>query len=343
MFNLFKKPIKGTGAIEDKPDIRDYKAEEIAMFFPVQWQEKKINEWRRFPIFDQNGSASCVAQSTAKLLGIENYLEEGKFIHFSARDLYARRTNKPQAGMNFREAMEIGNCCGATVEQLMPSQKLNEVEMNKYDDRTFLTEEVAKIGKGGDFISLPIDIDRIAFTIRNRKKGVMIGIRFDNNYNKPVPELPKTPLYHHAIVAIDYTLWQGKKALIIEDSWGTQYGFEGQRVILEDWFKAGLITAAWYYEDLKNLPVGEVEKPKYQFKLHLKVGSQNEEVKKLKICLAFEKDEQGVLFPLIETNVTNYFGGICRNAIQRFQKKYGLAQNGEVDQTVRDKLNSIFK
>ena len=55
--------------------IKDYKFEEIvASVNPVKWEKR---ETRSFPIFNQNGSGSCVAQTQAKEMGIIRFLEDG--------------------------------------------------------------------------------------------------------------------------------------------------------------------------------------------------------------------------------------------------------------------------
>jgi hypothetical protein len=94
------------GALLDPFDERDYQMEEVACYAPVKWEEKKT--FRSFPVKNQDGSGSCVGNAVAKILGIENYLEEGQYLDLSARDIYTRRTNQGM-GMHFREAMKIGS------------------------------------------------------------------------------------------------------------------------------------------------------------------------------------------------------------------------------------------
>lgn len=43
-----------------------------------------------------------------------------------------------------------------------------------------------------------------------------------------------------------------------------------------------------------------------------------------------------------EKKVTGYYGNLTKQAVFRFQKKYGLPQTGIVDATTKDKLNEIF-
>lgn len=328
----------GTGGIIDLPDERDFRAEEIyTAFEPVQWIEKSQNQWRRFPIFDQNGSAACVSFSVAKLLGIENFLEEGKFVVYSARDIYSRGY-QPNGGMFYRDGMDIGYKYGATVEQLMPFQKLGEDAMRKADDRKSIDEQIALIGRGGNYFALPFDFDAIA-SIVQRGKGVALGTRFGSGqWKNGEVKLDVNGQYGHAVTVVDFTLYKGQKALIFDNSWGESWGFGGQGVLTEDQ-KSG-ITAAWYYESLPNnwreIQQPTTEKPKYQFNIDIKLGDKNVEVSKLQECLKWEG-----AFPY-SIPITGYFGGITFDAVKKFQEKYGIEQTGYVGPKTRDKLNELY-
>lgn len=335
---FFKKKF-GTGALKDKPDMRDYDLREIASAPIVSWTEK--TDFRSFPIFNQDGSSSCVAQATAKILGIENYLEEGKFVSLSARDIYTRRSNFGLEGMYFRDAMEIGNKYGAAIEQLMPSQQLDEVYMNLSNDRTFTTEYTAKIFKGGSFVSIPRDIESIA-SILSKGKGVLLGFSFDmNEWNREYPELAtvSSMTYSHGVAAIDFGLIKGKKYIVIEDSWGETVGKKGQRFLSEEWISSRC-NASWYFEDLANKEAVEIIE-KYQFLNDLELGMKNEEVKKLQEIL-----QQMGFFPAGQ-ECTGFYYGITRQAVLDFQLKYGIVQSkeesgaGRFGPKTREKLNSL--
>jgi len=68
----------------------------------------------------------------------------------------------------------------------------------------------------------------------------------------------------------------------------------------------------------------------------LKVGSQNSEVKALQQALSQDK----TIYP--EGLATGYYGPATRNAIIRFQKKYGIEPVGYVGPQTRKKLNEIY-
>jgi len=349
MFSFLKKKskvnIEELGVISDprteEERDNDYLAKEILFSYaPVDWKEKPESKWSKFPIFYQDGSGSCVAQAVAKALGIENFIEEGKFVHYSARDIYTRRKNFPSKGMFFQNGMEIGHKEGATFEQLMPSQGIGESLMNNSEDRTPLTQLAAKIGKGGNYVSLSLDIDAIASVIEHQHKGVVLGVRFGpKEWNRDVPKILGTDTkYGHGICATNAILYNGKKALVIEDSWGETSGMSGRRIVTQDWFDARRIIYAGYYKLFKNNLVPEVHKPKYNFKNDLYYGmKKSSEVTHLQCCLAYLN-----FFPS-DVNFTGNFYSITRTAVKAFQSANGIEPvKGFVGPLTRKKLNELF-
>lgn len=352
MFDWLIKKRKGTGAIDDPRTPmerqKDFRFEELGLATAVAWDEKPQDQWRKFPIRDQDGSGSCVAQTIAKMLGIENFNEEGKFIEFSAYDIYDRRSNKPDAGMIGVEGLTFGKEYGATLEQFLPSQNLNEAQMNVPVKRVPSMELVAKIFKGGNFVMLPFNIDAIASVI-DRGKGVMMWFKWEiDEWDLPVPKIKyDTPMFllknHHSLTGVYRTLYNGQKAIIIDDSWGKNRGFDGQRVITEDWIRTRMTFCA-YYEDFSNSEVFNsipVLKPKFNGTRTLKLADTGTDVAQLQRCLGYLKDDAGYLFPLVQSP-TGYFGGITRDSVKRFQKMQQLPVNGEVDRPTLDKLKKIF-
>lgn len=316
------------------PDVRtaeekakDYKAEEVASFAPVNWVAKQPSQFKKYEIFDQDGSSSCVAQATTKALGIENAQEEGDFIHLSARDIYTRRTNIGD-GMNFIEACSIASKLGATLEELMPSQKKSEAEMNISTDRKVYKEQIGKIFKVGGYVQLPFDIEMIASTLQNGNP-VLLGFSFDYNEWTDVPTIiTNTPKLRHAVCGVDFTLWNGKKAIVIEDSWGKFGQFAGQRVITEDFLKARCIFAGYFldlsnnWRDNESMPT----KPKYTFIAPMKFDESSDNVKHLQEVLRYEQ-----LFP-VNVEITGYYGVQTAKGVLAFQKKYKVASDVELEQ-----------
>lgn len=353
---------KGTGAILDtRPEeekIKDFKQEElVSSTDPVKWTVKKT--WRQFPIYDQNGSGSCVAHTVAKMMGIMYWLLNNVYVHFSATHIYQRRQNKPSSGMWGTDAGNIANQ-GVTLEELVPSQKMTDKQMDAIKIDKY-KEQVGEVFKTSKYVQPIISIDSLASTIQKTGKPIMVWYYFDypewtttptNKFNYTAPHLAPC---RHSVTAVDFTLlgaehtsdkklW-GKKALIVDDSWGTKYGEKGQRFITEDFHKARCYFALYFmsfkFEDGTIDPVKD--RPRYTFNVDMffdpkaPVTYGNPDVIALQNVLKYEG-----LFP---TNVesTGYFGSVTRKSVADFQAKYGIAPvEGYAGRKTRAKLNELY-
>lgn len=333
--------------------LKDYKIEEVvASIAPVDWKEKTV--LRKFPIFNQDGSGSCVAQTLAKLLGIMYWLKNGVYVHFSATHIYQRRANKPQGGMAGMNAFDIARE-GVTLEELVPSQNMSDAQMDSVVIEQY-KKDVGSVFKVPNAVTLPIkDIDTVASVIQQTGKGVMVWFYFANDEwtAHPVVKYPNLDMYapttgRHSVSAVDFCLKNGKKTLIIDDSWGSQYGLAGQREIDEDWFKARNFFAAYpvnfVFEDQTQPQPTPTPKPRYTFTKVLSFGQKNSDIAALQDILKYEG-----LFPTNSAS-TGYYGAITAKAVLAFQKKYAVADVAELDQLAGRrvgektiaKLNSLY-
>lgn len=333
----------------------DYQFGEIvAATNPVNWVEKLQSAWRRFPIFNQDGSGSCVAQTLAKLLGILYWLKNQLYVHFSATHIYQRRTNKPSGGMAGVDAFDIARK-GATLEDLVPSQNMTDPQMDGTEIPQY-KQDVGSVFKIGNYVSLPIkDIDTIASVIQTTDKGVMVWFYFEHREWTDAPQVlnPNLDLRaastsRHSVTAVDFTLYQGKKALIIEDSWGPGYGVGGQRIITEDFFRVRNWFAAYpinfAFEDQTQpqpQPSPVPAKPKYTFTKSLEFipwdsarnqpanlplhENQKDDVVALQNILRYEGR-----FPA-NVSSTGYYGSITARAVDNFQRAHQVAPLSELD------------
>jgi hypothetical protein len=322
-----------TGVVIDprtyEEQMLDYQHNEIALGAMVDWRDKPQEEWNKFPIRAQNGSGSCVAQATVKLLGIENRRETNDFRIFSAYDIYIRRNTKPAAGMWAQDAFSIACNYGATFETLIPSQNMTEAAMNKPVSRTGEMEAIAQTYKAGGYVTISsLDIDDIAQVIAHNK-GVLLLVKFTSDEWNDVPVAKSMfPNLYHAVAAVDYTLWKGEKALVIEDSWGKFYGLEGRRVLTKRFLKKRCYYAG-YLLDLSNdwnKDATPQTKPKHYFAKTLRFGDRgSEDVKWLQQVLKYEQ-----LFPQAAELTGNYFQ-ITAKAVLAWQKKHKVATDEELN------------
>lgn len=317
---------------------KDFKFSEIvASVAPVTWTEKPPTAWRKFPIFNQNGSGSCVAQTMAKILGVMYYLKNNIYVHFSATHIYQRRANRPQGGMNGTDAFEIAKK-GATLEVLTPSQDMTDEQMDGVKIEKY-KEDVGEIFKLGNYIVGPVqDLETIASIIQTTNKAVMVWYYFNHDEWTDVPEVKRPiDLYapstsRHSVSAVDFTLYQGKKCLIIEDSWGPNYGKGGQRIITEDFHKARNFFVAhpmtFKFEDPIAPPVSI-----FKFTKNMRQGDENKEVKELQLFL-----QRAGFYP-VNSSATGYFGSVTKKAVIAFQLARGLVGDGVVGPLTIKELN----
>lgn len=317
---------------------KDFKFEEIvASVAPVNWSEKPPTSWRRFPIFNQDGSGSCVAQTMAKILGIMYYLKNQDYVHFSATHIYQRRSNKPQGGMNGVEAFDIARK-GATLEALTPSQNMSDSQMDNIKIEQY-KEDVGAVFKLGQYVVGPVkDLETVASIIQQTGKGVMVWYYFNHDEWTDTPKILRPlDLYapttsRHSVTAVDFTLYEGKKCLIIEDSWGPNFGKGGQRIISEEFHNGRNFFVAhpmtFKFEDAPTPPA-----PGYTFTLQMKYGDNNNEVRELQAYL-----KKRGFFPA-NIDITGFFGNVTKKSVIAFQLSRGLVGDGVVGPKTLSELN----
>ena len=361
LFKTKEKYLDNFGVVQDprskKERQMDFRVEELYSALPKpKWEViHSLTEIHKFPIFDQDSSGSCLAQATAKALGIENFLEEEKFVAVSARDIYSRRRNK-SVGMWLQDALHIAVKHGGTLEQLMPSQKKPEAFMSTKDDETPLTNEVAKILRARNYVMSPIDMDSIAVQIESSEddvgKPIILTLKFgpgEWNYGMPkIKSANPSRWYYHGVVAREAFLWKGLPVILIEDSWEPKSGFDGIRLLTEDWWGQNRITGAGYFIGLPNvLPDEKPQKPKYRFERNLCWGMKGQEIKNLQTALRYLSIFPGAI------DITGNFYGITLKSVKLFQETYrkdiekvlghSIHATGFVGPGTRAILNKIFK
>lgn len=303
--------------------------ETVASAVPVQWVEKSPSQWRSFSLRNQDGSSSCVAQSIAKLAEISYYLKSGEKVPFSA-SFYRLRSNYPGGGMIGVNAFDIWRDFGITGEKVIPSQNLNESQMNAMVFDAF-DKDTAIAFKIDNFVQFTPkqQFDDIASTIQKTGKGVMVWFLFDNSEWTDIPYLSpySRQSAHHSVVAVDAVVYQGKQYLVIEDSWGNFNKWQGRRLISREFYEARNTFGA-YPMDFKFIAQVAPVKPKVAFERDLKFSPTffvDEDVKKLQDILKSEG-----FFP---TNIasTGYYGAVTARAVLSWQKKYRIAPLAELD------------
>jgi hypothetical protein len=176
---------------EEKKEKDFLQKEIVASAAQVNWTEKPPDTWRKFPIFNQDGSGSCVMQTQCKEMGIMRWLKDGNYVHFSATDGYQRRSNKPDSGMGAIDARTIATQ-GITLEVLAPSQNMTDAQMDSIVIEPY-KHQVGEVFKVPNYVAIPeLDIEAIASTIQATGKGVMVWFYFkiDEWTERPIVKYP---------------------------------------------------------------------------------------------------------------------------------------------------------
>ena len=352
---IFKPKIKYiSGVLEDvrppEEKKKDFLTEEILVSaLPLNWitwenwkvKPENIKMLNDIKVHNQRGVGSCAAESGSLALAINNYLEDGVFHKFSSKPIYARRKNKPSVGMYMDDVGQICIKNGTVPEINYPSSNDSDENMSNLDGFISLYEAIGKVLKAQSYFWLDNNIDSYAQVLAMNKPIVMTVVFGDGEFGELAPVVkPVVPKYGHAIVSLPnaYFTYQGKKAILIQNSWGTGIGYGGRQILTEDWFTHNRVVCAIWFEDRKNMDAFRTPdmKPHYAFNNNLIFGMNNDEVKKLQECLKYDGEFN---YP---TN-TGYFGGYTLKAVKDFQLKYGIKPVwGFVGKITRNKLNELF-
>jgi Putative peptidoglycan binding domain len=324
---------------------KDFRFEEIvANATPVQWREKPESEWRKFPDQDQNGSGSCVAQTMKKIMGVYIWLKTGAYVALSATHIFQRRVNRPASGMGGDDVFKIAQK-GVTLEVFAPSELLTDEKM----DKTVVNEFASKVGeifKIGAYLQVNSkDIETVASIIQETGKAVMVWFFFKGSEWSPlmpVVEIPDmTPggaPARHSVAAVDFTLYKGKRSLVIEDS--AHFGKRTRRVVTEDFFKKRNFFVAHFMNfAFENAEAPTLPKPRYTFNHDMEFSETlvyDADVVKLQDILKYEG-----MFPS-NTDSTGYFGAITKRGVEQYQEKYNLGVVGRVGPKTRAHLNKKY-
>lgn len=304
---------------------KDFTHEELALSVPLKWNRGLENA----PVYsqrDQDGSGSCVAQSTAKA---EEVLK--KYVA-SAHPIYARRMNAPAAGMWLQDAGEILRKKGTTSEVLDPSQKMTEEQMN-------VPVTVETPNKEPFYITISNfkDMDAIATAVELYGHCVIaVGCDSAEWTEKPVFNgSTNLNFFHSNCITYYFTDTNGKKCFRTDESWGINN--PGHRILTEDFWKVRGTGAIYFIPD--------DGKPHFKFNSVLAYGMINDnDVKWLQEVLKYEG-----LFPKSVLSTGNYLQ-ITAKAVLAFQQKYHVAPDSEllplagkrVGSKTLSKLNELY-
>lgn len=329
------------GALPDNRTLeqreKDFDVREILASAPViDWKPINLDAVEVFFPHNQAGSYSCVAQTVANIKSRNEYREEGKLINCSASFVYQKRINRPGGGMVGDDALKISKDFGTTLEALMPSQNMVDSELDAIPSSKF-DQQLAQVLRSAGYFHVPFDIDKLAQIMEgDRKRGIavplMVWFQFPINgewwQNVPKEGNGNGEQARHSVTAIEYGLWNGEKAIVIQDSAGVSSTLfptkKNLRIVTQSYFIKHVVMCA-YETDLKNDWRDSVpppsSKPFYKFLKPLEYSptfSIDPDVKALQDILKYE----GIFSTDVES--TGYYGNYTAQSVLKYQVKHGI-------------------
>jgi hypothetical protein len=331
LIKLFtKQPPIFTGALAD-PRKKEEKLNDIhfqdivATASPVSWVTK--TSYRTFPEYNQLQSYTCGANALAKALGIAYSTRYGEYVPFSRANIYQRRANRPQAGMFMGDMFNIASL-GITLEQLTPEPFKTDTELENITIEQF-KKDVGSIFKISGGVYLPCNIEQIASTIQTTGKGIILMTYFlSNEWSQEYPTMQNRLLgfsdmasLRHFVVAVDFTLINGKKYLVIEDS--AWFGGLNRRFLSEEWVTNRVVMAG------------------YPMNFKFQTTDSKRSYDGITYISAQQCLQDAGFFPLNVSFFENW-GAVSRASALKFQARYGLTQTGLLDQATKNKLHELY-
>lgn len=253
----------GTGWLRDLPDIRDWDAQTVFARLadgPVSAREQEKFDARRYcsPIENQGRLGSCVAQA---VVGLAEYLDRRMFnSHIDASRLFVYKMARQLDGLSgdtgayIRTGMKAIRLFGAPPEKYWP------YDVTRFDeDPTPFVFALGQSWQALSYFRLDIaDRDREAVLDLMRRLiqvwyPVVFGFRvysYGNDEGEfPMPEPGQRARGGHAVAAVGFddnrVIGKSKGALLIRNSWGTNWGNKGYGWLPYDYVRKHLSSDFW--------------------------------------------------------------------------------------------------
>lgn len=314
-----------TGVVEDprSPEEKnqDWNHDELFGAGTYEWPTKPQSSWKSYPIRYQNGSGECGPFSTCKALGINNKNETGEYVNLNTAFIYNKRANSG-AGMWMQNMFDIACTYGAPLDPALTSDGLTDEQAAQITFTVPQSNQALQY-RAKNYVFVPINIDTIASIVDAGYTPILLlRCAFKEWTAEPFvdPSVVEADwAVNHFVPVVDATMYNGKKCLIIEDSWGQQFGYKGVRIVQEEFINKR-VFACGYLIDLKN---EETSKPTHTFSQALIYGSTGPEVIAWQKVLQYEKflatnTQAGAPLPL------GSFLSMTAQATKKWQVAHGI-------------------
>lgn len=262
---------------------------------------------------------------------------------FSRAKLYRNRWNYPGEGMYIYDIGKIVRDLGlAENDTIEPTEEAYNA----------ITKDFIALDKIANYtVDDTPTFDELAYTSNVLKlpQVILLYAKDGKEYGKEIPIADesfsgsqKAGIRHFVCIPPNGAfIDKKKKYILIQDSAG--FGGKFVRFFSEDWVARRVIASMAFVGEFKKEEKESVQPNK--FEVDLKIGDSGKEVRYLQLSL------QDLGFFPSNINPTGYYGGITRQAVKDFQKKYeksilwsiGLKlPTGYFGPSTRKKLNEII-
>lgn len=343
----------GTGAItpniSKEAEIKNYRIEElVAAYAAVNYSPTTPDRWKIYPVRNQGASNTCVAQTIAKMAGIMREQKTGEFVEYSATPIYQDRVNKPSAGMIGTDALDQWRKKGVTLEFMVPSQNINDAEVEAQQVNDF-EKQIGDISRIDGYVVLPPrNFDLAVSTMLATGKPLMVWHQWEyDEWDIDVPtikNLKKLGIdpftgHHSTTLTPNAGIYNGQVGATTEDSWGTR-GINGKgiRWLTREFYNARNTFAAYATSFKTYQEMGiDPAKPSYSFTRNLKYGMRlDKDVVALQNVLKYED-----CYPANYDSTGNFLE-VTRKGVVKWQEKHGLVADGIIGTSSRKVLNQLY-
>lgn len=225
------------GAIKPEIDERDYTAKEYITLGvrPKSYFPKKLA-----PVKNQGAVGGCVAFSIATSVWYQEHDEKKSEIEYSHDFIYHNRKDTDYQGRGMIVRQACSNYCDSGIATLNDLPTNTEYPNLNIKALVNSLKEKAKQITGLKYIKCDT-LDELADAIYQYKAGLVtvdvkssfnnFWLRTQKNWVLPIPQETERHIGYHCICAIGYN----DDGIIIQNSWGENWGYKGLAVIPWDY------------------------------------------------------------------------------------------------------------
>lgn len=202
---------------------------------------------KNFPVRDQGEQGACVAFSTMVIAQNLEHHDTTKLSEpLSPQYVYNLRSNYPEEGMFISDAMELLQKYGVVKEKTYPYGA-------RIESKNEIPREVVQLGqkyKMGEIARID-SVSGLRKSMHTRQAGVLLTFKV-YNYTKHFwrKQAGDELEGYHAVAAVGYD--DERRRILIQNSWGKEWGDEGCTYMNYDEFEGHLHEEAVAFVDVKG-------------------------------------------------------------------------------------------